>query len=175
MAPHSSILAWKIPWTEEPRGLQFMELQRVGHDWAHTRILSSNFLVEDSSSGDFKKDLGCLLSTVFTFSVQFSSVAQSCPAGVQLQQPGIQPEEMDGVGQWDSLSVFYGLPVYSKFKILFYTFTKTLGQRFDIFSSPSPRFIISINHCCSSEFLLQWFSWNQPYHLLSTSFNMSYS
>ena len=39
------------------------------------------------------------------------------PAGVQLQQPGIQPEEMDGVGQWDSLSVFYGLPVYSKFKI----------------------------------------------------------
>ena len=56
----------------------------------------------------------------------------------------------DGVGQWDSLSVFYGLPVYSKFKILFYSLTKTLGQRFDIFSSPSPRFIVSINHCCSS-------------------------
>ena len=44
---------------------------------------------------------------------------------------------------------FLGLPIYFKFKILFYTFTKTLGQRFDIFSS-SPRFIISINHCCSS-------------------------
>ena len=29
--PHSSILAWKIPWTEEPGGLQFMETQRVGH------------------------------------------------------------------------------------------------------------------------------------------------
>ena len=56
----------------------------------------------------------------------------------------------DGICQWDSLSFFYGLPVYSKFKILFYTFTKTLGQRFDIFSSPSPRIIISINHCCSS-------------------------
>jgi hypothetical protein len=80
-----------------------------------------------------------------------------CFAGVQLQQPRIQPEEMDSVSEWDSLSVFYGLPVYFKFKILFYTFTKTLGQRFDIFSSPSPRFIISINHCCSSEFLLQWF------------------
>ena len=51
---------------------------------------------------------------------------------------------------WDSLSVFYGPPIYSKFNIFFYTFTKTLGQRFDIFSSPSPRFIISINHCCSS-------------------------
>ena len=71
-------------------------------------------------------------------------------ARVQLQQPGIQPEKVDGVGIWDSLSFFYGLPVYSKFKILFYTFTKTLGQKFDIFGSPSPRFIISINHCCSS-------------------------
>ena len=32
MAPHSSILAWKIPWTEEPCGLQSMGLQRVGHE-----------------------------------------------------------------------------------------------------------------------------------------------
>ena len=32
MATHSSILAWRIPWTEEPGGLQSMELQRVGHD-----------------------------------------------------------------------------------------------------------------------------------------------
>ena len=34
MAPHSSTLAWKIPWTEEPGGLQSMGLPRVGHDWA---------------------------------------------------------------------------------------------------------------------------------------------
>ena len=33
-ATHSSIHAWKIPWTEEPGGLQSMGLQRVGHDWA---------------------------------------------------------------------------------------------------------------------------------------------
>ena len=32
MATHSSILTWEIPWTEEPRGLQSMGLQRVGHD-----------------------------------------------------------------------------------------------------------------------------------------------
>ena len=30
-ATHSSILAWKIPWTEEPGGLQSMGLQRIGH------------------------------------------------------------------------------------------------------------------------------------------------
>ena len=34
MATHSSILAWEIPWTEEPGGLQSVGLQRVRHDWA---------------------------------------------------------------------------------------------------------------------------------------------
>ena len=33
MATHSSIVAWKIPWTEEPGRLQSMGSQRVGHDW----------------------------------------------------------------------------------------------------------------------------------------------
>ena len=32
MAPHSSILAWKIPWTEKPGRLQSLGSQRVGHD-----------------------------------------------------------------------------------------------------------------------------------------------
>ena len=38
-ATHSSILAWRIPWTEDPGGLQSIWLQRVGHNWsdlAHT-------------------------------------------------------------------------------------------------------------------------------------------
>ena len=33
IATHSSILVWKIPWTEEPGGLQSMGSQKVGHDW----------------------------------------------------------------------------------------------------------------------------------------------
>ena len=32
MATHSSILAWEIPWTEEPGGLKSMALQRIRHD-----------------------------------------------------------------------------------------------------------------------------------------------
>ena len=35
MATHSSILAWRIPWTEEPGGLLFMWSHRVGHDWSN--------------------------------------------------------------------------------------------------------------------------------------------
>ena len=41
MAPHSSTLAWKIPWTEEPSRLRFMGWQRIGHDWATSLSLSA--------------------------------------------------------------------------------------------------------------------------------------
>ena len=40
MAPHSSTLAWKIPWAEEPGMLQSMGSLRVGHDWATSLSLS---------------------------------------------------------------------------------------------------------------------------------------
>ena len=43
MATHSSILAWKIPWTEEPGGLQSIGSQRVRHNWA-TKILTTHTL-----------------------------------------------------------------------------------------------------------------------------------
>ena len=36
MTTHSSVLAWEIPWTEKPGGLQSMGLHRVGHNGAHT-------------------------------------------------------------------------------------------------------------------------------------------
>ena len=38
MASRSNFLAWKIPWTEEPGGLQSMGSQRAQHNWAHTDI-----------------------------------------------------------------------------------------------------------------------------------------
>ena len=38
MATHFSILAWRIPWTDEPVGLQYMGLQRVGHDLVNEHI-----------------------------------------------------------------------------------------------------------------------------------------
>ena len=46
MANHSSILAWEIPWTEKPVGLQSMGSQRVRHDWTqqqqdHEDLLSA--------------------------------------------------------------------------------------------------------------------------------------
>ena len=43
MATHSRIHAWKVPWTEEPGGLQSMGSQRVRHDWV-TSLFTSNKL-----------------------------------------------------------------------------------------------------------------------------------
>ena len=44
MAIHSSAIAWKTPWTEEPDRLQSMGSQRVGHDWATSLSLSLSHL-----------------------------------------------------------------------------------------------------------------------------------
>ena len=46
MATHSSISAWRIPWTEEPVGLQSIGSQNVGHDWNYLarKQATSNYL-----------------------------------------------------------------------------------------------------------------------------------
>ena len=57
MAPHSSTLAWKIPWTEDPGGLQSMGLLRVGHDLSDSAAAAAGSLYlvlfhENNSSRD---------------------------------------------------------------------------------------------------------------------------
>ena len=56
MATHSSILAWKIPQTEEPGWLQSMVLQRVIHDWTtftFTRILHHNDNISQKEKNEY--------------------------------------------------------------------------------------------------------------------------
>ena len=48
MVTHSSILAWKIPWMEEPSRLQSMGSQRVGHDWATSISFFLSFMIKRS-------------------------------------------------------------------------------------------------------------------------------
>ena len=50
MAPHSSTLAWIIPWTEDPGGLQSMGSLRVGHDWATSLSLSLSYIGEGNGN-----------------------------------------------------------------------------------------------------------------------------
>ena len=46
MATHFSILAWKIPWTEEPGGLQFVGSQRAGHDRATDIATAADYVLD---------------------------------------------------------------------------------------------------------------------------------
>ena len=66
-ATHSSILAWRIPWTEEPGRLQSMGSQRIGHDWSNlacTHTLPIEILVQKK-----QKRLGFGESVVFFSSI----------------------------------------------------------------------------------------------------------
>ena len=51
MATHSLILAWRIPWTEEPGGLQSMGLQRVRHDLATKELCFKHLLKQMTAEG----------------------------------------------------------------------------------------------------------------------------
>ena len=77
MATHSSVLAWRIPWTEEPDGRQSTGSQRVGHDWsdlAHmhcvriTTITLVNILHIDSCQ---LKISGKISSTTHYFPIKY--------------------------------------------------------------------------------------------------------
>ena len=50
MASHSSLLAWRIPWTEEPGGLQSMGSQRIGHDWSDLAWMQTAFCFSTKAS-----------------------------------------------------------------------------------------------------------------------------
>ena len=80
MATHSSILAWKIPWTEEPGGLQSMGSKRVRHDWAtslvHTNIKIVFCISAQTATGlwaETSLNLECTLRRVSILTL-FSSV-----------------------------------------------------------------------------------------------------
>ena len=71
MATHSSTLAWKIPWTEEPCRLQSMGSQRVGHDWT----TSLHFLIVNLQCCVYSKVMCvCVCVCVYTASLVTQSV-----------------------------------------------------------------------------------------------------
>ena len=51
METHSNILAWRIPWTEEPGGLQSTDLQRIGHDRATEHIINVGNITSPQETG----------------------------------------------------------------------------------------------------------------------------
>ena len=77
MATHSSLLAWRIPWTEKPGRLQSMGSHRVGHDWSDLAAAAAKCVGKKSVKQ--VKEIMLLFVIVWDISVlsQFSSVSQS--------------------------------------------------------------------------------------------------
>ena len=116
MAIHSSILAWRIPGTEEPGGLQPMGLQRVGHDWAtNTTITTCYYPIEERCELRFIFFLqystkcirpcrnSCFWHVANISSVQFSHSVMSNSLKPHEPQPP-SPSPTPGVHQNSSLS-----------------------------------------------------------------------
>ena len=123
MATRSSILAWKIPWTEEPGGLWSMESQRVRHSWidlAHSPrqfflpgLPSFTWLIlafplryssVGPSPGNFSEELILVSVLVWALSVIQRSLSDLTPRGVSLPRPTLplapaQCHWGDAVGQ----------------------------------------------------------------------------
>ena len=55
MATHYSILAWRIPWTEEPGGLQSKELQRIGHNWSNLACNQASYTMDPIEKAKSKR------------------------------------------------------------------------------------------------------------------------
>ena len=77
MAPHSSTLAWKIPWAEEPGGLPSMGSHRVGHDWSNLAAAAAAWKDDNIFTGDLENTeqsyiLFHHMLQLFFSSVQFS-------------------------------------------------------------------------------------------------------
>ena len=81
MATHSSILAWRIPWTEEPGGLQSMGSQRVGLDWV-TDTFTLTHIGEDHlfNSGYWLKGVSLPETLTDTSRILFGQMSEHPPA-----------------------------------------------------------------------------------------------
>ena len=74
MATHFSILAWKIPWTEEPGRIQSMRLQRVRHNRAHTHEFMSQAIQVNRNIG-LKENLFRIKDIIYLSYIQISFAA----------------------------------------------------------------------------------------------------
>ena len=105
MATHSSILAWRIPWTEEPGGLQFMRLQRGGHDWG-----TNTFTLRRASSHQMEIQLRGLEGAVRDWG---EKAAASWEWGVLSKQSALEPLSMLTKG------IFYSRPCAESSAVFF--------------------------------------------------------
>ena len=96
MATHSSILAWRIPWTEETGGLQSMGSQRVRHDWVTKHSTEHDYMCKsmEGKRGDIciriADSLSCTVETKKTLQSNYFLMAVPAMQEIQVQWLGCE-------------------------------------------------------------------------------------
>ena len=125
MVPHSSTLAWKIPWMEEPGRLQSMRSLRVRHNWV-TSLLLFTFMIGEGNGNPFQysclenpRDRGAWWASVYGVAQSRTQLkrlsSSSTPCGILVPWPGIEPVpaavEAQSLSHWNTR----GFPWFFKF------------------------------------------------------------
>ena len=143
MAPHSSTLAWKIPWTEEPGRLQSMGLLRVRHDWATSLSLFLSCIGEGNgnllqcSSLENPRDGGAWWAAVYGVAKSRTRLKRLSSSSSSLLYGLIH------VHTWlleKTIVLIIWTFVSKVMSLLFYRLSKGI----DIYLYSSPRFVIAL-------------------------------
>ena len=125
METHSTIFAWRIPWTEKPGGLWPMGSQRVGHDWRD--------LEQQQWRGDLRI-LRCHICLIFIFWLCHAAY------GILAPRPGIEPKPPALEGE----TLTTGLPVKSRLHPL--NLDNFFGRYWSPFKSRTVYFLICFSN-----------------------------
>ena len=79
MATHATILAWRIPWTEEPGGLQSRGSQRVEHNWVISTFTFLSSSLDHEWSENFKRGPLCFTSNLWQSELHFACKPEIAP------------------------------------------------------------------------------------------------
>ena len=134
MATHSSILAWRIPWPEEPGRLQFMGSKRVGHDWEMQQaawyfyyfyymwwsnihfVLCCAKLLQSGPTLSNSMNLSPPCPSVHWISQARILKWVACPPPGDLPDPGIKPESLMSpalTGGFFTTSITWKAPIFT--------------------------------------------------------------
>ena len=133
-ATHSSILAWRIPWTEESSRLQSIGLQRVGHNWSNLAGMPI-FIVSNTSSNP--TGLLCFLSVLIF--LRKGDIQRGCyPA--HKWKSRIHTEVKTGPNKTGSFPSLLIVTYYTRVVFLLFLILKYLISKLILFYWPNPKF-----------------------------------
>ena len=118
MATHSSALAWRIPWTEEPGRLQSLGSQRVGHAWVtNTHTQNAGHLLTSSCCTYLSADPDSLLLCFHRVSSDCSLIVSTCISASYTVKPGLFLYHMFNLGNWSQTPRHQSVMKWSCFNV----------------------------------------------------------